>query len=80
MSSIADEAHPVKVGVSDAYIIDRTIFCKTILCLYIFNLFVFPLVSQLPVFLLTPSSFLFSHCSRPPEDDLRVPQGGQEDG
>lgn len=28
VSSIADEAHPVKVGVSDAYIIDRTIFCK----------------------------------------------------
>lgn len=26
VSSIADEAHPVKVGVSDAYIIDRTIF------------------------------------------------------
>ena len=25
---IKDEDHPVKVGLSDAYIIDRTIFCK----------------------------------------------------
>ena len=28
ISTIADEDHPVKVGLSDAYIIDRTIFCK----------------------------------------------------
>ena len=28
VTSIADDAHPVKVGVSDAYIIDRTIFCE----------------------------------------------------
>ena len=25
---IKDDQHPVKVGLSDAYIIDRTIFCK----------------------------------------------------
>lgn len=28
VTTIGDEAHPVKVGVSDAYIIDRTIFCE----------------------------------------------------
>ena len=28
VTTILDDAHPVKVGVSDAYIIDRTIFCK----------------------------------------------------
>lgn len=28
IESIQDEHHPVKVGLSDAYIIDRTIFCK----------------------------------------------------
>ena len=28
INSIADEEHPVKVGLSDAYIIERTIFCK----------------------------------------------------
>lgn len=26
--NIQDDHHPVKVGLSDAYIIDRTIFCK----------------------------------------------------
>lgn len=26
--NIQDDLHPVKVGLSDAYIIDRTIFCK----------------------------------------------------
>ena len=25
---LKDNEHPVKVGLSDAYIIDRTIFCK----------------------------------------------------
>lgn len=30
VTTIGDEAHPVKVGVSDAYIIDRTIFCKSL--------------------------------------------------
>ena len=28
ISTIEDEEHPVRVGLSDAYIIDRTIFCK----------------------------------------------------
>ena len=28
IDAIDDEEHPVKVGLSDAYIIDRTIFCK----------------------------------------------------
>ena len=28
INMIADEEHPVKVGLSDAYIIERTIFCK----------------------------------------------------
>ena len=28
ITNIAHEEHPVKVGLSDAYIIDRTIFCK----------------------------------------------------
>ena len=28
ITNIEDEEHPVKVGLSDAYIIDRTIFCK----------------------------------------------------
>jgi hypothetical protein len=28
ITTIQDEEHPVKVGLSDAYIIDRTIFCK----------------------------------------------------
>ena len=28
IANIAHEEHPVKVGLSDAYIIDRTIFCK----------------------------------------------------
>jgi hypothetical protein len=39
VNSIGDDAHPVKVGVSDAYIIDRTIFCEFV-------------VSRLPVFYL----------------------------
>ena len=34
ISLIADEEHPVKVGLSDAYIIERTIFCKP---LYIYQ-------------------------------------------
>ena len=29
IDAIDDEEHPVKVGLSDAYIIDRTIFCET---------------------------------------------------
>lgn len=28
IQSIQDDKHPVKVGLSDAYIIDKTIFCK----------------------------------------------------
>lgn len=28
ITQIKDDQHPVKVGLSDAYIIDRTIFCK----------------------------------------------------
>lgn len=28
IEAIQDDQHPVKVGLSDAYIIDRTIFCK----------------------------------------------------
>ena len=31
ISTITDDDHPVKVGLSDAYIIERTIFCKYIL-------------------------------------------------
>ena len=38
VTTIGDEAHPVKVGVSDAYIIDRTIFCELI-DLYFLSLF-----------------------------------------
>ena len=30
ISTITDDDHPVKVGLSDAYIIERTIFCKSI--------------------------------------------------
>ena len=29
IDAIDDEEHPVKVGLSDAYIIDRTIFCES---------------------------------------------------
>ena len=29
--TITDDEHPVKVGLSDAYIIERTIFCKHLL-------------------------------------------------
>lgn len=28
IESIQDDKHPVKVGLSDAYIIDKTVFCK----------------------------------------------------
>lgn len=28
VTAIGDDQHPVKVGLSDAYIVDRTIFCK----------------------------------------------------
>lgn len=28
IETILDEHHPVKIGLSDAYIIDKTIFCK----------------------------------------------------
>lgn len=28
IEEINDDQHPVKIGLSDAYIIDRTIFCK----------------------------------------------------
>lgn len=28
IENIQDDQHPVKVGLSDAYIIDKTIFCK----------------------------------------------------
>ncbi|PSN50552.1 hypothetical protein C0J52_03515 [Blattella germanica] len=34
IKSIQDDQHPVKVGLSDAYIIDRTIFCKEVQCLW----------------------------------------------
>lgn len=34
---IEDSQHPVKVGISDAYIIDKTVFCK-------FNLLLIPFV------------------------------------
>ena len=36
--TIADEEHPVKVGLSDAYIIERTIFCELISdCMVLFR-------------------------------------------
>ena len=35
ISLIADEEHPVKVGLSDAYIIERTIFCKRLIFIVI---------------------------------------------
>ena len=38
VTSILNEAHPVKVGVSDAYIIDRTIFCTLLASLMIESL------------------------------------------
>ena len=28
IDAIKDEKHPVKIGLSDAYIIDKTIYCK----------------------------------------------------
>lgn len=28
IEKIQDDKHPVKIGLSDAYIIDKTIFCK----------------------------------------------------
>lgn len=33
IESILDDKHPVKIGLSDAYIIDKTIFCKYIFLL-----------------------------------------------
>ena len=33
---LKDNEHPVKVGLSDAYIIDRTIFCKYFRYFYLF--------------------------------------------
>lgn len=30
VEAIQNDKHPVKVGLSDAYIIDKTIFCKTV--------------------------------------------------
>lgn len=30
ISKIEDAEHPVKVGLSDAYIVDRTLFCKSV--------------------------------------------------
>jgi hypothetical protein len=41
VTTIGDEAHPVKVGVSDAYIIDRTIFCKFVLSDFLFSILSF---------------------------------------
>lgn len=28
IDTIPDKSHPVKVGISDAYVIDKTVFCK----------------------------------------------------
>lgn len=33
IEKIQDNQHPVKVGLSDAYIMDQTIFCKLLLIL-----------------------------------------------
>ncbi|CAG2105991.1 unnamed protein product [Medioppia subpectinata] len=35
IKDIPDSKHPVKVGISDAYIIDRTIFCKHFISVYL---------------------------------------------
>lgn len=37
ISEIPDSKHPVKVGISDAYIIDRTVFCMLKICVSILN-------------------------------------------
>lgn len=34
VTSIGDKAHPVKIGLSDAYIIDRTFFCEPHLLIF----------------------------------------------
>lgn len=60
VTTIGDEAHPVKVGVSDAYIIDRTIFCKFVLSDFLFSILSFKKI------------LTFLVCSCPPENDLRV--------
>uniref|UniRef100_A0A336ML95 CSON001527 protein n=1 Tax=Culicoides sonorensis TaxID=179676 RepID=A0A336ML95_CULSO len=39
IDSIQDDKHPVKVGLSDAYIIDKTIFCKFNIFIILLNIF-----------------------------------------
>lgn len=39
IESIQDDKHPVKVGLSDAYIIDKVIFCEYFFLNKIFNIF-----------------------------------------
>lgn len=34
IDTIKDEKHPVKIGLSDAYIIDKTIYCKCLNCYF----------------------------------------------
>jgi hypothetical protein len=59
ISTITDEEHPVKVGLSDAYIIDRTIFCtSTTLRLVPFRI---------------NFARRILNCSYQPQDHLRVP-------
>ena len=40
VEKIADTMHPVKVGLSDAYIMDRTVFCECFLAYYLIFLFI----------------------------------------
>lgn len=59
IESIQDDKHPVKVGLSDAYIIDKTIFCE-----YFFFL-IFFLVKKIIKFF-----FLFISCTK--KNNLRI--------
>ena len=55
ITNIAHEEHPVKVGLSDAYIIDRTIFCESydddvIFGVIIFEVLILTSLLQTPMF------------------------------
>lgn len=39
VEDITDTQHPVKVGLSDAYIIDKTVFCKVLKKKIVFSFF-----------------------------------------
>lgn len=66
---IEDTAHPVKVGLSDAYIMDRTVFCKFINYIITTN-HSSPCEKKKHVVILV--IFLFHLYSRAKENHLRV--------